>query len=378
MPLGSSAPSSLQTILNIAERTKVSVILAAPFDPKLTGVLLVALLYYPHKLQSIIPSSIQPYITSPAFLRALKAFLVFGILRGVNHKVSQLVLNNWKGNAKFIKSQELVLITGGSSGIGEMMARDFSSKGVKVVVMDLNPPKNPFPSNVFYYRVDITSSSQIASAASEIRKSQGDPTVLINNAGLGYLQPILEGTEAQIRKTFDVNTISHFLMAREFLPVMIKKNHGHVVTIASMASYLVHAANVDYACSKASALAFHEGLASELQFRYNAPNIRTTVVNPSWIRTPLIEDLIAQPSFKDSVLEPETVTNAIVHQVMSGRSGHLVLPNKMHIMSTIRAWPWWLQTSFRNMIAPALLFQRPSSQPEPAGQTGGVAPTAST
>lgn len=131
-------------------------------------------------------------------------------------------------------------------------------------------------SNIFYYQVDITSSSQIASAASEIRKGQGDPTVIINNAGLGYLQPILEGTEAQIRKTFDVNTISHFLMAREFLPAMIKKNHGHVVTIASMASYLVHAANVDYACTKASALAFHEGLASELRVRYNAPNIRTT------------------------------------------------------------------------------------------------------
>lgn len=131
-------------------------------------------------------------------------------------------------------------------------------------------------SNVFYYRVDVTSSSQIASAASEIRKSQGDPTVIINNAGLGYLRPILEGTEAQIRKTFDVNTISHFLMVREFLPAMIKKNHGHVVTIASMASYSVHAANVDYSCTKASALAFHEGLASELRARYNAPNVRTT------------------------------------------------------------------------------------------------------
>lgn len=122
----------------------MSVILGAPFNPKLTGALLVALLYYPHKLKSIIPTRIQPYITSPAFIRALKGLLVFGILRGANNKLSQLVLNNWKKNAKFITSQEIVLITGGSSGIGEMMARDFSAKGVKVVVMDLNPPKTPF------------------------------------------------------------------------------------------------------------------------------------------------------------------------------------------------------------------------------------------
>ncbi|KAF7860771.1 hypothetical protein EAF04_008289 [Stromatinia cepivora] len=355
----------------------MSTILAGPFDPKLTGALLVALLYYPHKLQAILPTNIQPHIASLAFVRTLKILLVFGILRSVNKKLSQLVLNNWKGNAKFIKSQELVLITGGSSGIGEIMARDFSCKGVKVVVMDLNPPKTPFPSNVFYYQVDITSSSQIASAALEIRKGQGDPTVIINNAGLGYLQPILEGTEAETRRTFDVNTISHFLMAREFLPAMIKKNHGHVVTIASMASYLVHAANVDYACTKASALAFHEGLASELKFRYNAPNIKTTVVNPSWIRTPLIEELIAQPTFKDSILEPETVSNAIINQVLSGRSGHIVLPNYMNILSTIRAWPWWLQTSFRNMIAPALLFGE-EVQRKPTAQMGDVAPAAST
>lgn len=355
----------------------MSTILAAPFDSKVTGALLVALLYYPHKLRGILPTNIQPHITSPAAVRTLKILFVFGILKRLNNKLSQLVLNNWKGNAKFTKSQELVLITGGSSGMGELVARDFSSQGVKVVVMDLNPPKTPFPSNVFYYQVDITSSSQIASAASEIRKDQGDPTVIINNAGLGYLQPILEATEEQIRRTFDVNTISHFLMAREFLPAMIKKNHGHVVTLASMASYVVHAANVDYACAKASALAFHEGLASELKYRYNAPNIKTTVVNPSWVRTPLIADLIAQPTFQESILEPETVTSAIVNQVLSGSSGHIVLPNQMNILSTIRAWPWWLQTSLRNKIAPLLLFKE-QVQHKPTAQIGDVAPTAST
>jgi short-subunit dehydrogenase len=104
-----------------------------------------------------------------------------------------------------------------------------------------------------------------------------DPdTFTVNNAGIGSGATILDGSEDFIRKTFEVNTISHFWMVREFLPAMIKKNHGHVVTIASMASYIIHAGNVDYACSKASALAFHEGLAVELRSRYKAPNVRTT------------------------------------------------------------------------------------------------------
>jgi len=57
---------------------------------------------------------------------------------------------------------------------------------------------------------------------------------------------------------------------------MIKANHGHIVTMASMASFMVHAQNVDYACTKASCLAFHEGLTQELKSRYNANKVRTT------------------------------------------------------------------------------------------------------
>jgi short-subunit dehydrogenase len=99
--------------------------------------------------------------------------------------------------------------------------------------------------------------------------------VLINNAGIGTNKPIFSSTEAELRRVFEVNTISHFLLVKEFVPAMAKRNHGHVVTVASMASFLVHAQNVDYACSKASALAFHEGLGQELKSRYGAEKVRT-------------------------------------------------------------------------------------------------------
>ena len=100
--------------------------------------------------------------------------------------------------------------------------------------------------------------------------------MLINNAGVANPFTILDSSEEGFRKVFEVNTIAHFVMAREFLPAMIKKNHGHVVTIASMASFVVIPQSVDYGCTKASALAFHEGLSVELRVRYNAPNVRTT------------------------------------------------------------------------------------------------------
>jgi len=173
--------------------------------------------------------------------------------------------------------------------------------------------------------------------------------ILINNAGVGTAETILDETEERIRRTFEVNTISHFIMVKEFLPAMIKQNHGHVVTIASMASFLVIAQNVDYSCTKASALAFHEGLAAELKARYGAKKVRTTIVHPSWVRTPMIGDLAASPNLKSSVLEPETVVDAIVKQLLSGKGGQLILPVPLSRLSGLRGFPSWMQESIRNM-----------------------------
>jgi all-trans-retinol dehydrogenase (NAD+) len=99
---------------------------------------------------------------------------------------------------------------------------------------------------------------------------------LINNAGVGCPHPLLDVTEETIRRTFDVNLISHFLITKEFLPALVKANHGHVVTIASLASFLSISPTITYSCTKAGAMAFHEGLANELIVRYDAPKVRTT------------------------------------------------------------------------------------------------------
>lgn len=113
----------------------------ALFDPRVTAPLLIALLYYPEKLYELLPTTLHPLIASPALIKTLEVCLSLGILGGVNKKLSQWTANNWKKDAKFVKDQELVLISGGCSGIGQLMAEDFARRGVKVVVLDLNKPK---------------------------------------------------------------------------------------------------------------------------------------------------------------------------------------------------------------------------------------------
>jgi len=115
----------------------------ALFDLRVTGPLLLAILYRPERLRSILPSSLHSLIDSPRFIQLLKVCLGLSLIRKLNNKLSELTANNFKSNARFVKSQELVLISGGSSGIGELMAKDFAKVGVKVVVLDLSPPKKP-------------------------------------------------------------------------------------------------------------------------------------------------------------------------------------------------------------------------------------------
>ncbi|KAH6886778.1 short chain dehydrogenase/reductase [Thelonectria olida] len=250
--------------------------------------------------------------------------------------------------------REVVLVTGGSNGIGELVARKLAGRGIKVVALDLRPPKTPFPNNIYYYQLDVTSPKEIRRVAQSIRQDVGEPTVLINNAGVASLKTILDETDEEIRRTFDVNVIAHFFLIREFLPRMISQNHGHIITIASMASFVTLASNVDYSCSKAGALAFHEGLAQELKYKYNARNVQTSVVHPMWIRTTMFDSALKKGTLKDTLLQPNDVAKSIVALVLRGKSSQIFLPWYFSAASALRGFPTWIQECLRGLRADLL------------------------
>ncbi|KAL3471226.1 hypothetical protein BJX99DRAFT_238008 [Aspergillus californicus] len=297
-----------------------------------------------------LPPQVQNVLLHPIAPKALLALLTLATLRYTNRALTNWSMNNGESVEKWNADRELVLLTGGCSGIGKQMLVDLSNTGVRVVIIDIQEPSFPLPPGVTFYKADITSSASIAEIAGKIRAAQGDPTILINNAGVGYDGTILEKPEAKIRQTFEVNTISHFLMVREFMPSMIAKNHGHIITIASMASFLGLGDMVEYSCTKASALAFHEGLRQELRLWYNAPKVRTTIVHPLWVRTPMIKVLTdAGSDFKQPILTPEMVSEAVVKQVLAQSSGQVILPSYYTPISMLRAFPNWLQEYARGV-----------------------------
>ncbi|KAK3313618.1 hypothetical protein B0H66DRAFT_643140 [Apodospora peruviana] len=265
--------------------------------------------------------------------------------------------NNWtRGRPKEWQDfdREIVVITGGSSGIGENVAKGFLRRNPKttLVIVDFaplswTPPSGTLGKNVHYYQADLSKPDVIRDVCARIRAEIGHPTVLINNAGVARGFTLLEGTYADVEVTLKTNLQAPFLMVKEFLPEMVRTDHGHIVHTCSMSAIVPPPGIVDYAATKAGVQALHEGLQMELRYRYNALRVRLTNVIPNFIRTPLLQGEPAQPRFLAPLLHVETVSEAIVDSVYSGYGKVVYLPGIMRYITMLRASPEWM---FRSLI----------------------------
>lgn len=280
-----------------------------------------------------------------AYSRVRKLFY-FGVLRLISNYLERGVQNNWVDD-KYDWQKEIVLITGGAGGIGGQVVKLLAEKDITVVVLDVIPMTFETSSNVHYYKCDITSPSTISSVATRIRSEVGNPTILINNAGVARGKSILDSSEKDVRFTFDVNTISHYFMAKEFVPSMVRKNHGMIVTVASLAAYMTVPNMTDYAASKAAALSFHEGLTAELLTKYHAPKVRTILINQGYTKTALFQGYKNDSTFLLPTLEVDTVAEEIVKKILKGKSGQGIYPGFGVSLTWLRALPGWYQNRAR-------------------------------
>ncbi|KAL4884478.1 hypothetical protein BJY04DRAFT_215444 [Aspergillus karnatakaensis] len=309
------------------------------------------ILHGAHSLFPALPPPLQAILSHPAFQTTLALVATIQALKSLNKYLTRQVQNHWTPPRPWDASQELILVTGGSSGIGHQIILDLSALGVRVIIFDIQDPPSPLPPNAHFYKTDLTLPSSIASSAALLRQEHGDPTVLINNAGVGTKAPILSTPENQIRAVFNVNVLAHFWTVKEFLPAMLESDHGHVVTVASMASFTTSAELVPYCCSKAAALAFHEGVGQEVRYCYGEKKggVRTSIIHPLWVQTPMIKAMVQKGSlFKQPVLTVEEVSRAVVQQIVRGNGGQLCLPGSYGMGAMVRGLPGWIQEWVRD------------------------------
>ena len=134
--------------------------------------------------------------------------------------------------------EKVVLITGGSSGIGKAVGEYLLSKGYKVYGTSRNPSQNSTESSFKLLKMDVTQGDTIAAAVQHIIAAEDRLDVLINNAGVGITGPIEETPDEEIHKAFDTNVYGPIRVMKAVIPQMRKQQSGLIINITSIAAYM--------------------------------------------------------------------------------------------------------------------------------------------
>jgi all-trans-retinol dehydrogenase (NAD+) len=237
-----------------------------------------------------------------------------------------------------------VLVTGAASGIGRLMAQYFAADGADLILWDresdgLESLRSELASaerRVWSFVVDLTDREAIRATAQRCLDECGPVDVLVNNAGVVSGQTLLEISDEQIDRTFAVNTLALFWTARAFLPSMLKRNSGRIVTLASAAGLVGSGRLTDYCASKFAAVGFDESLRLELARVGSA--VRTTVVCPYYISTGMFAGVKTRFSWLLPIMTPEYAARRIVDAVRRGEA-RVIMPRFVYASFVARALP---------------------------------------
>lgn len=247
-----------------------------------------------------------------------------------------------------------ILITGGASGIGRLMAHKLAALGGVISIWDIHRENldklvaelsGGARELARGFVCDVAHRANVYRVAGETTAAAGPVDVLINNAGVVSGRGILELPDDKIEATFAINTLSLFWTAKAFLPQMIERGRGHIVTISSASALIGVPKLSDYSASKWAAMGFDESLRAEL--RTLAPAIRTTVVCPYYVDTGMFHGVKSRFPWLLPILSEDYVAGRIVSAIQRDKR-RLMLPALVYSVPLMRVLPVglfdWLAT----------------------------------
>ena len=159
---------------------------------------------------------------------------------------------------------KVVLITGGSSGIGKSVGEFLQDKGFKVYGTSRNP--NNYPNSKFpIVALDVTKVETISNCIKSVLSKETRIDVLINNAGAGITGPIEEIPDAEIKRNFETNFFGPINVIKAVLPEMRNQNSGLIINVTSIAGYMGLPYRGVYSASKGALELITEAFRMELK-----------------------------------------------------------------------------------------------------------------
>ena len=213
---------------------------------------------------------------------------------------------------------KVAIVTGSSKGIGEGIARVFSSEGARVVVVcrtedagkKMAGELGASEGRAIFVRTDVTSSKSIQNMINTTIDTFGKLDVLVNNAGYHLSKNVEETSEEEWEIIINTNLRSTFLCSKYAIP-HLRKTKGNIINISSMVGQVGQPNAGAYSATKGGQIAMSKGMAIDF-----APDgIRVNVICPGWIQTPLVEDWFGQQK------DPDASRDYIYSQHPLGRIG---------------------------------------------------------
>ena len=210
---------------------------------------------------------------------------------------------------------KFAIVTGGASGIGRATVLALVKYGASVAVVDVDRPQaikvaedvSSLSGNAIVVEADVSDEMAVKRAMTETIKAFGRIDILVNNAAIEILTPMVSVNIEDWDKVINTNLRGTFLFTRAVLPHMLAQKSGNIINVGSIDGLRGRAKGGAYAASKAGIICFTESLADEMA-KYK---IRANVICPAGVNTAMWRKTHPQ-SDPMSVLQPDEVADMIV------------------------------------------------------------------
>ncbi len=217
---------------------------------------------------------------------------------------------------------KVAIITGAASGIGKEIAIVFARAGAKVVIADLDKKAadatakeiDPSGKNSLGVAMDVTNEEQVDKGTEEVVKTFGKIDVLVSNAGIQIVAPIVDFEFSKWKKLLAIHLDGAFLTTRAALRQMYKQGSGSIIYMGSVHSKEASVLKAPYVTAKHGLI----GLAKVVAKEGAAHGVRANVICPGFVRTPLVEKQIPEQAKELGITEEQVIKNVMLKETVDG------------------------------------------------------------